>query len=89
MSNRTFNSLLGFSSFETSKKLTGLHTAKIHLSIPYWDFLVLKPKSVHYRQAIYMNTFNSLLGFSSFETEIKATRGLRAMIIFQFPIGIF
>ena len=38
------------------------------LSIPYWDFLVLKHKRILYNEFDSFLTFNSLLGFSSFET---------------------
>ena len=36
-----FNSLLGFSSFESSLPEFELHGSQHTLSIPYWDFLVL------------------------------------------------
>ena len=59
------------------------------LSIPYWDFLVLNHNYKTWLGAFWEYTFNSLLGFSSFESftnvEIKTIRGNS----FQFPIGIF
>ena len=39
------------------------------LSIPYWDFLVLNLFSASTFEEIVEYTFNSLLGFSSFESE--------------------
>ena len=42
---RTFNSLLGFSSFESYNVYGKFDTAKLKLSIPYWDFLVLNRSS--------------------------------------------
>ena len=90
----TFNSLLGFSSFESVKIGNGIIGAKEKLSIPYWDFLVLNLTllpvlgflthihlSIPYWDFLVLNrlshllfglkktfSFNSLLGFSSFES---------------------
>ena len=89
----TFNSLLGFSSFESVipdsaetvkcrflsipywdflvlnlPKLSWKFKTKPILSIPYWDFLVLNQKEFPRRRRLYPTAFNSLLGFSSFES---------------------
>ena len=40
------------------------------LSIPYWDFLVLNPEALRYLIISYLKAFNSLLGFSSFESPL-------------------
>ena len=63
----TFNSLLGFSSFESIRGW-GHNVSLLLLSIPYWDFLVL---NLRFRVLVYFLTvtFNSLLGFSSFESK--------------------
>jgi len=61
----------------------------VKLSIPYWDFLVLNllrdfvttPKGIF--------AFNSLLGFSSFESQTFLTKNSSFYLTFQFPIGIF
>ena len=39
------------------------------LSIPYWDFLVLNQKEAHNMHGLPEEAFNSLLGFSSFESD--------------------
>ena len=57
------------------------------LSIPYWDFLVLNLHlAVSSKSSL--TPFNSLLGFSSFESLTKRTFDLDELS-FQFPIGIF
>ena len=84
-----FNSLLGFSSFESNKEVRERDERKIKLSIPYWDFLVLNRASFSLGEKIYVLTFNSLLGFSSFESDIIYNGGKSKNLYFQFPIGIF
>ena len=43
----------------------------VELSIPYWDFLVLNLSVYFVKNYIRSWTFNSLLGFSSFESGYR------------------
>ena len=43
-----FNSLLGFSSFESLQGKGSLFPGGLMLSIPYWDFLVLNLSNSHF-----------------------------------------
>ena len=60
-----------------------------YLSIPYWDFLVLNPNTVGKEVYVMEETFNSLLGFSSFESGVSRYGPGITAANFQFPIGIF
>ena len=61
------------------------------LSIPYWDFLVLNQGYVVIDdESRSVSSFNSLLGFSSFESAAgEAVVEAFNTMHFQFPIGIF
>ena len=66
----SFNSLLGFSSFESDLDIYALCGEPVKLSIPYWDFLVLNQDAYSIEgDSVYL-PFNSLLGFSSFESAV-------------------
>ena len=72
------------------KKLSKIEQAIEELSIPYWDFLVLNPEIKAMREFAKKLSFNSLLGFSSFESVyILSKKPQRKKANFQFPIGIF
>ena len=68
-----------------------MNEASLVLSIPYWDFLVLNPFKAYLNAKFRRGgTFNSLLGFSSFESPRDgAYRAISIVLAFQFPIGIF
>jgi len=57
-------------------------TKQIILSIPYWDFLVLNQLLKLRVMNMEIETFNSLLGFSSFESN-------RELVLFAFDVVAF
>ena len=85
----TFNSLLGFSSFETTLIYLSFVKTPMNLSIPYWDFLVLKLqgfKALWYAPSSLSIPYWDFLVLkpTSFDLWIKFF-----CQNFQFPIGIF
>ena len=48
------------------------------LSIPYWDFLILNQSLIGLNLCLLVVTFNSLLGFSNFESASSRKQSLRA-----------
>jgi len=83
----TFNSLLGFSSFESTSPILRDTSSLTRLSIPYWDFLVLNLTAVRRNLCTVANSFNSLLGFSSFESYENADFQVKIKVTFNSLLG--
>ena len=84
-----FNSLLGFSSFESRveelSKIDGVKAFNSLLGFSSFESLTVRLLSYFIRRA----SFNSLLGFSSFESVLAGNPIHTGRGVFQFPIGIF
>ena len=70
-------------------RISMVQRRKSQLSIPYWDFLVLNRRLLKLLSVLRYSTFNSLLGFSSFESFWLLLDFSAPSFSFQFPIGIF